>query len=282
VTISPAFFEVAGVSLLRGRGFQALDGAPGSEVAIINERLASQFFRGEDPIGRRLRFTRRNQRPGQSVDVWRTIVGVAPSIPHGSPQDGYVNAVVYLPYREEAPASASMLIRSNLPPVSLMDAIRRAVQAIDPDQPIYAVQTVAQLMAEDRWWYRTWGAVLGIFAVIALVLSSMGIYAVMAYAVGQRTQEIGVRLAVGAQRWQVSWLVLKRGLAQLAIGIPLGLAGAFILSRALGRAFGELTPDGPATFVAVALLLVTVSIAACLVPARRATRVDPTVALRAG
>jgi predicted permease len=281
VTISPTFFDVAGVSLLRGRGFHTMDGAPGAEAVIINERLANRFFAGEDPLGRRLRFTRRDQAPGQPVDVWRRIVGISPSIRHGSPQDAYLNAVVYLPYRQEAPASASLLLRSSLPPASVMDAVRRVVQAIDADQPIHGIQTVAQLMAEGRWWYRTWGGVLGIFAVIALVLSSMGIYAVMAYSVAQRTQEIGVRLAVGAQRWQVWWLVLKRGLAQLAIGIPLGLAGAFALSQVLRRAFGELTPDNLGTFAAVALLLTLVSLAACLLPARHATRVDPTIALRA-
>jgi predicted permease len=281
VTISPTFFDVVGVPLVRGRGFQNLDGAPGAETVIVNDRLANQFFAGENPIGRRLRFTRRNQAPDQPVDVWRTVIGISPSIRHGSPQDAYLNAVVYLPYRQEAPASASLLIRSALAPAAAMDAVRREVRAIDADQPIYSIQTVAQVMAEQRWWYRTWGGVLTIFAVIALILSSMGIYAVMAYTVEQRTQEIGVRLAVGAQRWQVSWLVLERGLAQLAIGVPLGLLGAFVLTKALARAFGALSPDGPGTFVVVALVLLCVTVAACLVPARRATRVDPTLALRA-
>ena len=136
------------------------------------------------------------------------------------------------------------------------------------------------MLADDRWWYRTFGSMFGIFAVIALVLSSVGLYAVMAYSVTQRTQEIGVRMAVGAQRWQVSWLILKRGLAQLAIGLALGLAGALALGRVLRRARESCRPIR-STFAAVTMLLTVVSIAACLLPARRATRVDPVVALRA-
>ena len=254
------------------------DGAPGAETVIVNERLAEQFFPGQDPIGRRLRFTLRNPAPGTPPDVWRTIVGISGKILHGSPDDLYVNAVVYIPYRQDSPADASLLVRSALPPGYVMDAARRAVQALDPDQPVFSMQTVAQVLADDRWWPRTFGTTFGIFAAIALVLSSVGLYAVMAYSVTQRTQEIGVRMAVGAQRWQVSWLILKRGLVQLALGLTIGLAGALALGRVL-RA-GTM-PAEPGTFAAVAVLLTLVSIAACLLPARRATRVDPVVALRA-
>jgi predicted permease len=278
VTITPRFFEVVDVPLVRGRSFHDGDGAPGSETVVINEDLAARFFPGEDPIGRRLRFTERQPAPGKPPDVWRTIVGISGRILHGSSLDLYLNAVVYIPYRQESPAAASLLVRSSLPPGSVMDGVRREVQAIDRDQPIYTIQTLEQLLAQDRWWYRTWGGMFGIFAVIALVLSSVGLYAVMAYSVTQRTQEIGVRMAVGAQPWQVSWLILKRGLVQLAMGLTLGLGGALALSRVLRIG---IMPADPATFAAVTMLLTGVSIAACLVPARRATRVDPVVALRA-
>ncbi len=281
VTISPRFFEVVDVPLVRGRNFHDGDGAPGSETVIINEDLAARFFPGEDPIGRRLRFTQREPAPGRAPDAWRTIVGISGRILHGSSLDLYLNAVVYMPYRQESPADASLLVRSALPPGSVMDSVRREVQAIDRDQPIYTIQTLDQLLAADRWWYRTWGGMFGILAVIGLVLSSVGLYAVMAYSVTQRTQEIGVRMAVGAQPWQVSWLILRRGLVQLAMGLTLGLAGALALAGVMRIGIVGITPADPVTLTAITLLLTVVSLAACLLPARRATRVDPVVALRA-
>jgi ABC-type antimicrobial peptide transport system permease subunit len=188
---------------------------------------------------------------------------------------------VYIPYRQETPAETSLLVRSALPPGAVADAVRRQVQAIDPDQPVFSIQTLRQVSAQDRWWWRVWGVTFGVFAIIALALSSVGLYAVTAYSVTRRTQEIGVRMAVGAQRWQVSWMILKLGLRQLALGVPIGLGGAWMLTRVLRRALVEVdSSNHPATFVAIVTLLTIVSIAACLLPARRATRVDPVVALR--
>jgi putative ABC transport system permease protein len=281
VTISPRFFLAAGVPMVRGRSFDDADGAEGAESVIVNDRLAEQFFPGEDPIGKRLRFTQRQRAPGVPLDVWRTVVGVSGRILHGSSLDLYENAVVYIPYRQESPGDAWLLVRSALPPSAVMDAVRREVQGLDRDQPVFTIQTLAQLMEADRWWYRTWGGMLGAFAAIALVLSSMGLYAVMAYAVTQRTQEIGLRMAVGAQPRQVSWLILKRGLGQLAIGLVLGLAGALALSRVMRRGLAGVGPADPWTFAAIVGLLSVVCIAACLVPLRRAIRIDPVVALRA-
>ena len=281
VTISPRFFGVVGVPLVRGRNFQDLDGAPGSETVIINERLATQFFRGEDPIGRRLRFTQRETTPGKSPDGWRTIVGISGRILHGSPEDAYLNFVVYIPYRQESPAAASLLVRSTLAPGAVIDAVRREVQAIDRDQPVFAIQTVAQMMVADRWPLRAFGGMFALFAVVALVLSSVGLYALVAYSVTQRTQEIGVRMALGAERRQVSWMILRLGLIRLALGLTFGLAGALALSGVIRRTLVGITPSDPVTFAAITLLLAVVSIAACLLPARRATRVDPVVALRA-
>ena len=243
VAIDPRFFGVVGVHVLRGRNFTDRDGAPGEETVIVNERLATQFFPGEDPIGRRLRFGRRDAPAGTSApDVWRTIVGVSPTIRQGSPTDEYLNAVVYIPLRQESPAAASLLIRSALPPGSIIDSVRREVRAIDQDQPVLGVQTVSQLLAQDRWWYRTWGGLFGILAALALLLSCVGLYAVMACSVTERTQEIGVRLALGAQRRQVSWLILERGLWQLAVGLALGFAGSLGLTRVLPGGLVSMTP----------------------------------------
>lgn len=281
VTITPRFFETAGVRLVRGRNFHDRDGAPGAETVIINERLAAQFFPGEDPIGRRLRFTEREPPRGKPVDAWRTIAGISGSILHGSSLDLYQNSVVYIPYRQEPVSAASLLVRTALPPASVMESVRRQVQAIDRDQPVQAIHTLAHVLSNDRWWYRTWGGVFAAFAIIALVLSSVGLYAVMSYAVTQRTQEIGVRMAVGAQPRQVSWLILKRGLAQLAAGLTIGLAAALGLTSVLRLGLTDVGRHDPVTFIAIATLVTVVAVAACLVPARRATRVDPVIALRA-
>ena len=163
----------------------------------------------------------------------------------------------------------------------MMNAVRREVQAIDPDQPVFTVQTVDQMLAQATWPYRIFGSLFAIFALIALVLSAVGLYAVMAYSVTQRTSEIGVRMALGANRRRISWLVMRRGLVQLAIGLALGLGGAIGLSRVLGELLvSGVTPKDPLTFIAITFLLIAVSLAACLIPARRATRVDPLVALR--
>jgi len=145
---------------------------------------------------------------------------------------------------------------------------------------VLAIQTVAQLLAQDRWWQRTWSGMFGLLAVIGLVLSSVGLYAVMAYSVTQRTHEIGVRMALGAQRRQVSWLILQRGLTQVAIGLTVGLAVSVALRRVLPGGREGISAHDPAALAAIVLLLIAVSIAACVVPARRATRVDPLVTLR--
>ena len=168
--------------------------------------------------------------------------------------------------------AASLLVRSALPPASVMESVRREVQAIDRDQPVVTIQTLDQMLAQDRWPYRLFGGLFAIFALIALGLSCVGLYAVMAYSVTLRTQEIGVRMTLGAQRREVSWLVLKRGLVQLALGMTLGLAGALALSRVMRSVLVQVTPSDPVTFGTITLLLTLVSIAACLQPARRASR----------
>jgi putative ABC transport system permease protein len=281
VTVTPSFFEAVGVAMLRGRGFSLLDGTPGSEVVVINERLATQYFAGENPIGRRLRFTTRTPVPGAAPDVWRTIVGVGPTIRQGDASDGYLNAAVYLPFRQEAPQTFSLIVRSALDPAAIMAAVAREAQALDPDQPVLAIQTMEQALAYNRRFHRVFGGVFAFLAGVALVLATMGLYAVMAYSVTQRTQEIGVRVAVGAQPRQVSWLILRTGLARLAMGLAIGIAGASVLSGAVRVLLVDMTATDPVTFGAIALLLSGSALAACVMPVRRALRVDPIVALRA-
>jgi predicted permease len=281
VTVSPSFFATAGVRIRRGRGFSETDGPAGAENVVINDFLATQFFPGEDPIGRRLRFVSREAPPaGQPTPIWWTVVGVSPSIRHSNPQNPSQTAVVYLPYRQDPPGFATLMVRSRLEPGAVMSEVRRAVQSIDQDQPVFTIQTVAQTLARQTWPFRVFGTLFALFAVIALTLSAVGLYAVMAYSVTQRTQEIGVRMALGAGQNQVLWLVLRRGLLQIAIGVTIGLTGAMFASKALGSLLVQVTPRDPATFAGISTLLVLVAIAACVIPARRASRVDPLVALR--
>ena len=285
VTISPAFFDVAGVAVVRGRGFTDADGGPGAETVVVNEQFAAEHFKTEDAIGKRIRFMQSAPAPGQPAQppaVWRTIVGIVPNLRHTNIQDADSAAAAYLPLRQDPPGFASVIMRSSVAPDTLMAAVRKEVQAIDPDQPVFNLRTMDQMMKNMMWPYRVFGTLFTIFAFIGLMLSAVGLYAVMAYAVTQRTQEIGVRMALGAQGSQVTWMVLKRGLFQLGLGLAFGLAGGYFAGRALpSRILVRTTATDPWVFIAITLVLSIVAITACLVPARRAMRVDPLVALRA-
>jgi predicted permease len=283
VITSPGFFDTLGVQLRRGRQFHDTDGAPGSETVILNEKLAGQLFPNEDPIGRRVRFFPGASRPGQPAPappVWRTIVGISPTLRYAGAQSIDPLPIVFTPLRQEPNGYTMLLVRSRLDPGVVMGAVRREVALVDPDQPVFTVQTMTQILEQQMWPYRVFGSLFAIFAVIALVMSAVGLYAVMAYSVTQRTSEIGVRMALGAGARQVSWLVLKRGLFQTTLGISIGLFGAIFLSKVMSSLLIDVTARDPITFVTITVVLTSVAIAACLLPAQRATRVDPLVALR--
>ncbi len=277
VTISRTFFATLKAPILRGRGFQATDAAPEVNDVIVNQQLVERVFARADPIGQRIRLTERNGTPG----AWHTIVGVSSSIRHGSFQDFETNPVVYSLSDRQPPREGAFLIRSALLPSTVMNTVRREVQAMDPDQPVLAIQTVTDAITEASWPLRVFGALFAVFGAIALTLSAVGLYGVMAYAVSQRTQEIGVRMALGASWRQVSGQVLTRGLRHLSLGLAIGGLGALALSRVLQRVVVQIEPADPITFAAIAALLAAVAALACLIPARRAARVDPLIALRA-
>ena len=287
ITISARYFDVVGAPVRRGRALTDADGGPGAEVAIVNERFAAQHFPNEDPLGRRIRVLTgdgtpapQGSAPGPPPGTWLTIVGVSPTIRQGNPQSLEPDAVVYVPHRMEAPGFMSILARSQVDASTLTMQVRQAVQTIDPELPVFGVQTMNEFLAQARWPYRVFGSMFAIFAGIALVLSAVGIYAVTAYSVTQRTQEIGVRMALGARQGQVSWLILRRGLIQLAIGLAIGLAGALPLSTVLQSLVVQIPTSDPVTFTAISAILIAVTVAACLIPARRATKLDPLAALR--
>jgi putative ABC transport system permease protein len=276
VSIADGFFAALDAPLRRGRLFGGADGQPGAEAAIVNERFAAQMFDGADPIGRRFRLL------GDDRDTpWMTVVGVAANIRQGSPQDAEFDPVVYQPYRQDPTRSVAVLVRTAVAPGGVADAIRTAVRDVNADQPLYNLKTFEELMVEVSWLWRIFGTLFALFAIIALVLSAVGLYAVTAYSVAQRTQEIGVRMALGAQRGQVSWMILRRGLLQLAAGVVFGLVGAWFASALLQSLLVQMSAHDPLTFATITAFLVVITVAACLIPARRAMRVDPVIALRA-
>jgi putative ABC transport system permease protein len=279
--VSPGFFETTTLPIVLGRGLGPNDGTPGAEAVVVNQRFVAEHFAGEDPVGRRIRFPVENPPVNAPPRPWSTIVGVSADIEHIGFDNDSPASVAYVPLRQEPPFGAVLLVRSALPPSAVMQSVRTEVQTVDPDQPVFTVQTFEQIRAQASWGHRVFGTIFAILALIALTLSAVGLYAVMAYSVTQRTPEIGVRMALGAGAAQMSWLVLRRGLLQLGIGLTLGLAGAFGASRVLSSLLVPgITAQDPVTFATITMVLLGVATAACLIPALRAARVDPLVALR--
>ena len=281
LTIGPRYFETLGLQLMRGRGFDDVDGTAGHETAIINQQFATLHFASEDPIGRRIKLTNDGPvPPGTPAPGWATIVGISPTIRQRNLQEPQPDPVAYLPLKAQSPGFAMLLIRTPADPASLTSLIREEVRTVDPDLPLFGIRTMDQQLAQNRWAFRVFGTMFAIFAFIALALSAVGLYAVTAYSVSQRTQEIGVRMALGAQAAQVWWLVVRRGLVQLAIGLSLGLAGALGVGQLLQSLLVQTGTRDPVTLVSIVSLLMVVSIGASFWPARRATRLDPVAALR--
>ncbi|HEV8169305.1 MAG TPA: FtsX-like permease family protein, partial [Pyrinomonadaceae bacterium] len=273
--VGPNYLKTLGVPLLRGRDLTAADMQPGAPpVAIINEKLAARYLPNEDPIGRRL--TLGLPRPD---NPWITIVGIAKDVPHraddSQPEPDWYASRVVPPQRHRY-----LFVRSALPVSSVAAAIRKEVAAIDRNQPLTSVKTMAEVIgattAPRR--FNTW--LLAVFASIALVLAALGIYSVISYAITLRTQEIGIRMALGARRAAILMMVLRKGMLLTLIGTVLGLVCAFVLTRWISSMLFGVSASDPATYAIVAFASLGAALLACSIPARRATRVDPLVALR--
>lgn len=271
--VSPEYFDAMGMPLLRGRLFGSRDGLEAPPIALINQTMAEQVFPGEDPIGRRIYVTR-----GPGI-VFREIVGIVGDVKQYG-LDTVARAQSYEPFFQRPFRFGAVVVRTESDPRGLAAAVRHEVLALDGNQPLSRVLTLQELVGTSIARERASTRLLTLFGGIALLLAAIGIYGVMAYSVAQRTREFGIRMAVGADRGALLTLVLKQGLALAAIGIVVGLVAAAGLSRVMGSLLYEVTPTDPGTFVVVPVALLLAAFAACCLPALRATRVDPLVALR--
>jgi len=271
-SITPEYLGVMEIPLLRGREFSDADHERAPMVALINETMAKKYWPNADPIGQRIKETSNEQ-------VWREIVGIVGSVRHEA-RERELEAEMLVPWSQRPDVTLNLAVRTQFEPSSVGGALRSSVAAVDPELPLFDVRTMEARLSDSVAQPRFRTALLGAFAAIALVMAVIGIYAVMAFSVAQRTRGLGIRVALGAQRRDVMGLVLRQGAAIAGIGIVIGLAGAFALTRVLATLPYEVKPTDPLTFLAVPLMLVSVVMLACWLPARRAAKVAPMEALR--
>ena len=278
LSIGPRYFEALGLKIVRGRSLESADGTPGRENVIIDRRFAEAHFRGEDPIGGRIRLTTGDARV--SRQPWLTIVGIAPDVAQQRVGNTEHPPVVYMPHALNPSRFAAVFVRTRSNPADAAGTFRQAIQAVDPNMAVYEIRTLDEVLSLTRWQQRVFGTMFGVFAFIAVLLSAIGLYAMTAYSVTQRTREIGIRMALGAQPQQVQWLFVRSGLVQLTIGLILGIAGAVATGRLLQGLLVRTSTTDPVTLGSTAAVLVAIGLAACFFPARRATRLNPLKALR--
>ena len=276
--ISPDYFRALNIPLLRGRSFDERDTQHAPPVLLVNETFARRFFAGTEALGQHIMIE--GEAGDRAVPPAREIIGVVGDVRHES-LDTESGPEYYVPYTQAPEAFMSLVVRSSgTNPESLAATVREAIRQIDKDQYVAAIQPMTQLVADSVARRRFNTLLTGLFAVVALLLASIGIFGVMNYTVAQRTQEIGLRVALGAQTRDVLRLVLGQGMQLILFGLAVGLATSLALTRVLAGMLYGVTPTDPQTFAAVSLLLAGVALLACYIPARRATKVDPLVALR--
>jgi putative ABC transport system permease protein len=273
LVVTPDYFHTLGVPLLSGRTFTYRDDAAALPVAIVSQATARYFWPNQDAVGKHIRGACGDEK------IWCQVVGVV-----GDIKQHYLNETsrlaLYVPFSQDPWAFFALVVRTKLEPASAASAIESAIHSVDADEPVYNVRSMRNVEAASLSPQRLQIALIGLFAALALALACMGIYGVMGYSVAQRTSEIGVRMALGAQTGNVLGLILGEGLRLAIVGTAIGLAGSFFASRLLSGMLFGVAPSDPFTFASVAVILVAVAMVACYIPARRATRVDPLVALR--
>jgi putative ABC transport system permease protein len=275
--VSAEYLKAMGMQIVQGRSFTEGDNEQSVPVALINQAMAHTYWPGENAIGKRFKLGD----PDDKEVPWVTIVGIAGDV-HNMGVDEPVKPEMYFPYQqgiEPFYTPRDLVIRTSVDPLSIAAAATNEIHQVDPEQPVSNIRTMQQVLSEETTWRELGMTLLTIFAGLALLLAMLGIYGVLAYFVTQHTQEIGVRMALGAQRRNILSLVLKRGMSLVVMGVAIGLAAAFALTRLMaGLVFGVKLGD-PMTYGIVAVMLLIVATIACLIPAQRATRVDPLTAL---
>jgi putative ABC transport system permease protein len=271
--VRPRFFEALGIPMRSGRDFNAQDGATSAKVTIVSESAARKLWPDQDAIGRRIRFGTADS------SAFHTVVGVAADVNQNVEQKD-PPAQMYVPHSQWPVQTVTMVVKHDGDAAAMTTALRRLVQSRDADMPLYDVRTMEESLRNGLWESRIYVALMGVFAVLALVIAAVGIYGVMAYSVAQRTQEIGIRMALGAARADVLRLVVGQALRLTLIGMGIGLAGAYAVTRLMASLLFGVSASDPPTFVGVTLILALSALVAAWLPAERATRVDPMVALR--
>jgi len=270
---SPGYFAASSLPLIAGRTFTETDGNTGQRSAVVTRALAESFWPRQDAIGKRLRYFR-NDKPQE----WVTVVGVVGDFVQ-RPDVAGVERTLIVTYRQEVNESIAVMVRA-FGAASVAPAVRSAVQGINPDLPLDQVRTLNAAVERQLWALKVFGTIFSTFAFVALVIASVGIYGVMAQATTRRTQEIGVRMALGATSTNILTLILSRGVVQLAAGLALGLAAAIPAARLMSGLPLRVSTNDPVVFSTVSLLLTLVGLFACWLPARRAAALQPVVALR--
>jgi putative ABC transport system permease protein len=272
---TPGYLKAMEIPLLSGRLITDQDTKDSPNVALINKTMAAQLWPNEDPLGKRIKFPGSDKNP----QPWRTIVGTVSDVSQYA-LDKTPPMQIYLPHTQFPTSFNSIVVRTQNEPTALIGAIRREIQAVDKDQAVFNVTTLEELIGDSILIRKFFMLLLLAFAALALTLAAVGIYGVMSYVASQRTHEIGIRMALGAQTRDVLKLIIGNGMALTFIGVAAGLAGAFALTRLMaGLLFGVSATD-TITFLIVSVGLTLVALLACYIPARRATKVDPLVALR--
>jgi putative ABC transport system permease protein len=279
-TIDTDYFRTLGVPILRGRNFTAADGLATTRKIIIDERLAKAMWPGEDPIGKIIyRGHRVNRVAGERQNE---VIGVVPTLAlygiDGGPSDSYQ---AYLAQSQHGANEMNFVLRTEVPPLSLERAAREAVASVDPNVPIYAVDTMEKMIAADHATQALYSRLVAFFAAVALLLACLGLHGVVAHAMGARQRELGVRMALGALQRHLVFLVLRQGAVPLCAGIGLGLLGAVGIGRLIAGLLYHVSPYDPLTLFATASVLLAIGLAALWLPARRAAKIDPMIALRA-